>query len=124
MNESGPSIFDIIAAGLAVLAAGELAASQFFASRPQGQSKLIASLLLWEGIAMFACAAVLFVRRLWNFFLEDLSSSENDLPKELRAELISIGLWIMKEIEQIRLEKSSNFKSLIEVSENIRDGLK
>ncbi len=63
MNESGPSIFDIIAAGLAVLAAGELAASQFFASRPQGQSKLIASLLLWEGIAMFACAAVLFVRR-------------------------------------------------------------
>jgi flagellar biosynthesis activator protein FlaF len=68
--------------------------------------------------------AVLYVRRLWNLFLEDLASSENDLPKELRAELISIGLWIMKEIEQIRLEKSTNFKSLIEVSENIRDGLK
>lgn len=68
--------------------------------------------------------AVLFVRRLWNFFLEDLAGADNDLPKELRAELISIGLWIMKEIDQIRLEKSANFKSLIEVSTSIRDGLK
>lgn len=68
--------------------------------------------------------AVLYVRRLWNLFLEDLASAENDLPKELRAELISIGLWIMKEIDLIRLEKSENFKALIDVSENIRDGLK
>lgn len=68
--------------------------------------------------------AVLFVRRLWNFFLEDLASADNDLPKPLRAELISIGLWILKEIDLIRLEKSKNFKTLIEVSESIRDGLK
>jgi flagellar protein FlaF len=68
--------------------------------------------------------AVLFVRRLWNFFLEDLASAENELPKPLRADLISIGLWMLKEIEQIRLEKSANFKGLIEVSEQIRDGLR
>jgi flagellar protein FlaF len=38
--------------------------------------------------------------------------------------LISIGLWIMREAEQIRLEKSSNFRGIIEVSTAIRDGLK
>ena len=68
--------------------------------------------------------AVLFVRRLWTLFLEDLALPENDLPKPLRAELISIGIWVIKEIEQIRLEKSQNFKGIIAVSEQIRDGLK
>ena len=64
MSDSGPSIFDIIAAGLAVLAVAELLAAQYFASRPDvAKSPLIASLLLWEGIAMFACAGVLFVRQ-------------------------------------------------------------
>ena len=64
MIESGPSIFDIIAAGLAVAAAGELLAAQYFSTRNNHpQSALIASLLLWEGIAMFACAAILYVRQ-------------------------------------------------------------
>jgi flagellar biosynthesis activator protein FlaF len=52
-----------------------------------------------------------------------LAKPENDLPQTLRAELISIGLWIMREAEQIRLETSTNFKGLIEVSTAIRDGL-
>jgi flagellar protein FlaF len=55
--------------------------------------------------------------------MEDLSKPENDLPERLRADLISIGLWIMREAEDIRLEKSSNFRGIIEVSQNIRDGL-
>src|SRR5262245_24107297 len=59
--------------------------------------------------------AVLFVRRLWATLVEDLASPENDLPKNLRADLISIGLWIMREAEQIRLDKSSNFRGIVEV---------
>jgi flagellar biosynthesis activator protein FlaF len=70
-----------------------------------------------------AVEAVLFVRRLWGYFIEDLAKAENDLPQELRADLISIGLWMMREVEQIRLEQSDNFKGLIEVSSAIRDGL-
>ena len=66
---------------------------------------------------------MLFVRRLWGYLIEDLAKPENDLPQSLRAELISIGLWIMREAEQIRLETSSNFKGIIEVSTAIRDGL-
>jgi len=55
--------------------------------------------------------------------IEDLAKPENDLPEQLRADLISIGLWVIREAEEIRLEKSTNFKGIIEVSENIRDGL-
>jgi flagellar biosynthesis activator protein FlaF len=71
-----------------------------------------------------AVEAMLYVRRLWAYLIEDLARPENDLPKALRADLISVGLWVMREAEQIRLEKSANFKGLIEVSVSIRDGLK
>ncbi len=71
-----------------------------------------------------AMEAVLYVRRLWAFLIEDLARPENDLPKPLRADLISIGLWLMREAEQIRLETSENFKGMIDVSTSIRDGLK
>jgi flagellar protein FlaF len=70
-----------------------------------------------------AVEALLFVRKLWSLLIEDLAKADNDLPNQLRADLISIGLWIMREAEQIRLEKSDNFKGIIEVSTTIRDGL-
>ena len=70
-----------------------------------------------------AVEALLFARKLWSVLIEDLAKSENDLPEQLRADLISIGLWVMREAEQIRLEKSNNFKGIIEVSATIRDGL-
>jgi flagellar biosynthesis activator protein FlaF len=70
-----------------------------------------------------AVEALLFVRRLWSVLIEDLAKTENDLPQQMRADLISIGLWVMREAEQIRLEKSSNFKGIMEVSQSIRDGL-
>jgi flagellar biosynthesis activator protein FlaF len=60
---------------------------------------------------------------LWGYLIEDLARPDNDLPQKLRADLISIGLWMMREAEQIRLEASSNFKGLIDVSTAIRDGL-
>jgi len=70
-----------------------------------------------------AVDALHYLRRLWSLLVEDLAKPENDLPEQLRADLISIGLWVIREAEQIRLEKSANFKGIIEVSQNIRDGL-
>jgi hypothetical protein len=58
--EEALSLTDAIAAGLAVLAAGEIAASRLFAD--QEKHKLLTSLLFWEGIAMLAVAAVIYVR--------------------------------------------------------------
>ena len=70
-----------------------------------------------------AVEALLFVRKLWAILIEDLAKAENDLPQRLRADLISIGLWVMREAEEIRLEKSENFKGIIEVSKTIHEGL-
>jgi len=74
--------------------------------------------------SMEAVEALHFTNRVWTAFIEDLSSSENALPKELRANLISIGLWLLREAEDIRQGRADNFEDLIEVSQIIRDGIK
>ena len=71
-----------------------------------------------------AAEALSYVRKLWTILIEDLASPENDLPEALRAELISIGLWITREVDQIRATRSENFNGLIEICAIIRDGLK
>jgi len=71
-----------------------------------------------------AIEAVYFASRLWVRFVEDLASPENLLSDELRANLISIGIWIIKEAELIRQRKSANFQGIIDISIIIRDGLK
>ena len=71
-----------------------------------------------------AIDALAFCHRVWATFLEDLVSPDNALPKELRAEIISIGLWAIREAENIRLGKSTDFKALIEVTTSLHDGLK
>ncbi len=70
-----------------------------------------------------ATEALSFCRRMWATLLEDLASPDNALPKELRAEIISIGLWVIRESENIRLGTSSDFKPLIEVTTALYEGL-
>ena len=70
-----------------------------------------------------AVDAIVFLNRLWSFFLEDLAGPENGLPDDVRAKLISIGIWMLKEAEAISKGKSRNFSGLIEVSNVIAEGL-
>jgi flagellar protein FlaF len=70
-----------------------------------------------------AIEALLFCRRLWAMLLEDLAHPENQLPQQLRADLISIGLWIMREAEEIRLGRSKNFQGIIDIGNVIARGL-
>lgn len=70
-----------------------------------------------------AVEAIHFLNRVWTSFIEDLGSPENALPVELRANLISIGLWLLREAEEVRQGRSNNFEGLIEVSQIIRDGI-
>ena len=74
--------------------------------------------------SMQAIEALHFTSRLWSTLLEDLGSEDNALPSELRANLISIGLWVLRETEEVRQGRSSNFEGLIEVSQIIRDGIR
>lgn len=64
-----------------------------------------------------------FTSKLWTILVEDLGMSENQLPKQLRAELVSIGLWVLRELEEIRMERSKNYKGVIEVTQSIAAGL-
>lgn len=68
--------------------------------------------------------ALAFVNRLWGFFIDDLANSDNALPPPLRAKIISIGIWLIREADAISDERSDNFKGLIEISETIAEGLK
>src|SRR5271168_1292422 len=46
--------------------------------------------------------ALFFLKRLWTIFLDDLKDPNNELPEQLRAGIISIGIWMMKEIDRAR----------------------
>jgi flagellar biosynthesis activator protein FlaF len=70
-----------------------------------------------------AVEAVFFLSRLWGVLLEDLASEENALPDELRAKLISIGIWMLRYAEGIRRGTESDLQPLVEVSESICAGL-
>ena len=68
--------------------------------------------------------AVFYLQSLWVYFIEELGKKQNALAEEIRASLISIGLWLLRESEEIRLAKSRNFDGLIDVSATIRDALR
>jgi len=68
--------------------------------------------------------ALYYLRRLWAIFLDDLNHPENELPDQLRAGIISIGIWMNKEIDRVRAGQTTDLTPLIEINEIIRDGLK
>lgn len=63
--------------------------------------------------------ASMFTMRLWTYLLEDLASSENALPRELKATLISIGIFILKRLEEMRFSNTLSFGAIIEISETL-----
>jgi len=67
--------------------------------------------------------SLLYVRRLLTIFIEDLAHPENGLPETLRADIISIGLWTVKEADRLREERSNDVMQLIEINRMIRDAL-
>ncbi len=77
-----------------------------------------------NGYSREAIEAIYFTRRVWIRFIEDLRAPENQLNEELRANLISIAIWILNETEKIRKRESSNFQGIIDITTIIRDGLK
>jgi flagellar protein FlaF len=68
--------------------------------------------------------ALFYLRRLWMIFLDDLKDPNNELPDALRAGIISIGLWMIKEIDRVRSRVTDDLAPMIEINEIIRDGLK
>ena len=68
--------------------------------------------------------ALFYLRRLWMIFLDDLKDPNNELPEQLRAGIISIGIWMNKEIDRVRGGATNDLTPMIEINQLIRDGLK
>lgn len=77
-----------------------------------------------EGYSREAIDALFYTRRVWIRFIDDLKQPENQLDVQLRANLISIAIWILKECDRIRTRQSNNFQGIIDITTIIRDGLK
>lgn len=60
--------------------------------------------------------------RLWTALLGDLAHPDNALPEALRARLISVGLWVMRESARARLW--AGVDALVAVNATIRAGLR
>lgn len=67
--------------------------------------------------------ALAFSEDLWMILIEDLAHPENKLTEALRAQLISIGIWVLKEIGRIRTGQSKAFSAIAEINNIIRNGL-
>ncbi len=67
--------------------------------------------------------ALHLTRELWMILMRELAKDDNALPETLRASLISIGIWILKEAEAIRLGRSTNYAGIADICAIVRDGL-
>ena len=67
--------------------------------------------------------AVVYVQKLWTFFIENLSDPRNELNDVLKRDLIAIGLWAVAESDRVLSDPSKSFSALIDVNKMIRDGL-
>ena len=59
----------------------------------------------------------------WSYLLEDLIKPENALPDQLKADLVSIGIFILKEVGRVRQNESDSVDTLIELNAMISTGL-
>lgn len=69
-------------------------------------------------------AAARFLQNLWSVLIDDLCNPENGLPETLRADLISVGLWSMRESGEILSTPDRSPAALIEVNTSVRNGLR
>ncbi|WP_018690488.1 MULTISPECIES: flagellar biosynthesis regulator FlaF [Ahrensia] len=98
-------------------------------ARSRERELLDRSILLFEKAqaegsgSMAEIEAVHFAGRFWSIVLEDLASEDNTLTKDLRAGIISVGIWILQECEAVRQGDSGKIEGIIGVSQIIKGGL-
>jgi flagellar protein FlaF len=61
-------------------------------------------------------------RRVWSTLAADCSQADNQLPKPLRASLISLSIWVGKHTTLV-IRKQEDFEPLIEINRMIMQGL-
>ncbi|HWA30791.1 MAG TPA: flagellar biosynthesis regulator FlaF [Rhizomicrobium sp.] len=61
-------------------------------------------------------------RRLWRTLASDCLDDRNQLPKEVRAQIVSLSLWVSKYSKQVQ-RTGAPMDPLIEVNRTIMQGL-
>jgi len=61
-------------------------------------------------------------RRLWSMLAGDCISDGNQLPKELRAQIVSLAIWVSKYSGDV-MRQGAPLDPLIDVNRNIMQGL-
>lgn len=61
-------------------------------------------------------------RRLWSVLANDCASEGNQLPKQLRANIISLSLWVNRHTSAI-MRNEAEFGPLIDVNKMMMQGL-
>lgn len=61
-------------------------------------------------------------RRLWSALATDCSTPENHLPVALKAQIISLSLWVSRHSSAV-MRKEETFDALIDVNRMIMQGL-
>ena len=77
-----------------------------------------------EHPSMEGVDALHFTSALWMTFVKEVATPHNALPDQLRANLISIGIWILKEADSIRRNESTNYSGIADICSIVRDGLR
>lgn len=67
-------------------------------------------------------AALSKTSQLWSILIGDLASDGNGLPDDLRARLISLGLWAQREVAS-RMTDEGSLTPLIELHRDLIAGL-
>jgi len=61
-------------------------------------------------------------RRMWSALAEDCASSDNQLPHALRAQFISLSIWVGKFTSMV-IRREDDMAALIDVNRMIMQGL-
>lgn len=61
-------------------------------------------------------------RRMWSTLAADCTSAGNQLPEAVRAQIISLSLWVSRYSSQV-VRDGAQVGPLIEVNKNIMEGL-
>ena len=61
-------------------------------------------------------------RRVWTVLADDCANPGNQLPKPLRASIISLALWVSRHTSAV-IRRQEHFEPLIEVNRLIMQGL-
>jgi flagellar biosynthesis activator protein FlaF len=61
-------------------------------------------------------------RRLWSTLAVDCMDDSNQLPRQLRAQIVSLSLWVTKYSSQV-MQQGASLEPLIDVNRTVMQGL-